>query len=92
MELIGHTEQLVSDAAHGGNDRNDLVALISQAFDPRRNVADAVEATDGCAAVFLNNQCHAVVVCERWRDSSAEHSEVSRGVKCWDCHRWGAII
>ena len=57
-EVLGHLDQAVGHAGHGGNHGDDLVALVAGAFDPRGDVADAVERADGGAAVFLNDEGH----------------------------------
>jgi hypothetical protein len=35
-----------------------LIPLIARFFQTRSNVANAIERTDGSAAIFLNNQSH----------------------------------
>ncbi len=57
-KLLGHLDQVVSHAGHGGNDGDDLVSLLAGAFHPRGDIADPVERADGGAAVFLNDECH----------------------------------
>jgi hypothetical protein len=59
VEMGGLAAYFLRDTALGADDGDHLVALVAQAFDARCNIADAVEAADGGASVFLNNQCHA---------------------------------
>ena len=57
-KVLGHLDQAVGDAGHGGDDRDHLVAFVAGAFDACGNVADAIEGADRGAAVFLNDEGH----------------------------------
>src|SRR5690606_22899588 len=57
-EFLGHADEAVSNAGHGGNNSDDLIACVAGALDAGGDVADAVDAADRSAAVFLNNESH----------------------------------
>ena len=57
-EFLGHLDQAIGHAGHGGDHGDDLVSLVAGAFHPRGDVADPVKRADGGSAVFLNNEGH----------------------------------
>ncbi len=61
-EFLGQREQAVGLAAHRRHDDDELVSLALKARDAARDVADALDAADRGAAVFLHDQSHGAVL------------------------------
>ena len=59
-QLLRQRDQPVGLAAHRRDDDDELVSLAMKARDPPGDIADAVDAADRGAAVFLDDQCHGV--------------------------------
>ncbi len=55
-EIFGELDQAVGNAAHGGNDDDDLIAFGVVLGDASGDVSDAVGVCDRGAAVFLDDQ------------------------------------
>ena len=61
-QFPGETEQPIGLAGHRRNDDDELMALAVITGDAARDVADALDAADRRAAVFLDDQCHRILV------------------------------
>ncbi len=57
-DVPGQFDEVVGDAAHRGNNHDDLVALGLGFNDAARHVENAFGITDGSAAKFLDDECH----------------------------------
>ena len=55
---VSESDQIVGGLAHGGHDDHDIVAALLGDGDVVGNRPNAIGIGDGCAAVFLNDQCH----------------------------------
>lgn len=57
-DALGKADKAVGDAAHGGDDDDDLIALAATFGDASGDVFDAFSVGDRGAAVFLNDESH----------------------------------
>ena len=57
-DAFGKADEAVGDAAHSGDNNNDLVALPAAFGNAAGDVFDALGVGDGGAAVFLNDESH----------------------------------
>ncbi len=58
VDLAGQLDQAIGDARHGRDHDDDPVALLVRGGDARGDIADALGAADGCAAIFLDKKRH----------------------------------
>lgn len=57
-DAFGETDEAVGDAAHSGDNDNDLIALAAAFGDAAGDVFNAFGVGDGGASVFLNDESH----------------------------------
>src|ERR1700677_2172015 len=57
-DFFGELDEIIGDAAHGGDDDDDLVAFGAVARDAAGDVFNALRVADRSTAVFLDDQSH----------------------------------
>src|SRR5205085_5970568 len=76
--VLGEAEQAVRLAGHCRGNHDELMAFAMEARDTLRDVADALDAADGRAAVFLDDQGHARLACRCGARITPRGTRVSR--------------
>ena len=58
IDTLGELDEAVGLAAHGRDDDDDIVALVTETLYTLGNRLDTLRAADRGAAVLLDDQCH----------------------------------